>query len=115
MRVTSEFWVSQVMRRVFSDGGFAAILNKGAPEAGSIFLKLRRRDGACDLYGPAPQTDYATDKPQERAFSLVLEAARDEEAEDKLARELRFDSDLWAVELEPASLAPGALFLIKTP
>ena len=115
MRVTSEFWVSQITRRVFSDGGFATILNKGAAEAGSIFLKIRRRDGTCDLYGPAPQTDYSTDRPQERAFSMLLEMAGDAAIDEKLTRELRFDSDLWAVELELANLSPEELFPVKTP
>jgi hypothetical protein len=100
MRLTSEFWVSQLMRRVFKDGGYAAVMKKGAAEAGAIFIKLQFRDGTASLYAPAPQTDYDTGKPQERGFSLVMQRVGAEEIEAKLAREMRFDSDLWAVEVE---------------
>jgi hypothetical protein len=104
MRLTSEFWVSQIMRRVFSDGGYAAVMKKGAAEAGAIFIKVQFRDGTASLYAPAPQTDYDSDKPQERSFSLVLDRAGAGETDAKLAREMRFDSDLWAVEIELGSV-----------
>jgi hypothetical protein len=100
MRLTSEFWVSQLMRRVFNDGGYAAVVKKGAAEAGAIFIKVQFRDGSASLYSPAPQTDYETGKPQERGFSLVLERVGAEEIDAKLAREMRYDSDLWAVEID---------------
>ncbi|MET0943059.1 MAG: DUF1491 family protein, partial [Mesorhizobium sp.] len=43
MRVTSELWVSALTRRVFSGGGFAAILKRGAAEAGAVFILSRNR------------------------------------------------------------------------
>jgi hypothetical protein len=89
MRLTSEFWVSQLMRRVFKDGGYAAVIKKGAAEAGAIFIKVQFRD---------------------RAFSLVLERVNASEIEEKLAREGRFDPDFWAVELEPLSEDVTKLF-----
>jgi hypothetical protein len=100
MRLTSEFWVSQLMRRVFNDGGYAAVIKKGAAEAGAIFIKVQFRDGSASLYSPSPQTDYDTGKPHERGFSLVMERVKAEEIEAKLAREMRYDSDLWAVDIE---------------
>ena len=42
MRVTSEFFVSALIRRVFSSGGFAAVERRGATEAGAVFLRRRR-------------------------------------------------------------------------
>ncbi|MEP2580565.1 MAG: DUF1491 family protein, partial [Roseibium sp.] len=38
MRVTSEFFVSALVRRVFGEGGFAAVSRRGAPEAGAVFV-----------------------------------------------------------------------------
>ena len=50
MRVTSDFYCSALLRRIFAAGGFAAVEKKGAAEAGAIFLKERRRDGTVTLY-----------------------------------------------------------------
>jgi hypothetical protein len=114
MRLTSDFWVSALLRRANMDG-FAAVLRKGAAEAGSIFIRVRRRSGTTDLYGPSPQTEYETDKPQDRLFSLILEASSDSEIDAKLEREARFDSDLWIVELELGDAPAASLFAITTP
>jgi hypothetical protein len=114
MRLTSEFWVSQLVRRANKDG-FAAVMRKGAAEAGSIFIRVRRRSGMTDLYGPSPQTEYETDKPQDRLFALILEAAPDAEIDAKLEREARFDSDLWIVEIELGDAPAASLFETTTP
>lgn len=100
MRVTTDFWVSALVRRVFSGGGFAAIVKRGATEAGAVFVIVRDRLGGAQLFGPAPQTSYDTAKPDERHFTrYVLE---DEAALDaRLEKEKRFDPDIWVVEIEP--------------
>ena len=114
MRLTSEFWVSQLVRRAGKDG-FAAVLRRGAAEAGSIFIRVRRRSGLSDLYGPSPQTAYETDRPHDRLFALLLSAADDGGIDEKLAREARFDSDLWIVELELGATPAADFFEITTP
>jgi hypothetical protein len=113
MRLTSEFWVSQLMRRVFNGGGYAAILRKGAAEAGAVFIRLQFRDGTASLYAPAPQSDYDTDKPQDRSFSLVLDRVAAAEIDAKLEREARFDADFWAVEIELGGLEIKELFQVS--
>ena len=45
MRLTSDFWVSALMRRVFAEGGFAAVARRGASEAGAVFVVTRNRVG----------------------------------------------------------------------
>ena len=113
MRVTSEFWVSALSRRVFAEGGFAAGLRKGAAEAGAIFVGARGRDSTLALFGPAPQSDYAAGKPDERGFSR-LSAATQDEVDSKLEREARFDPDFWVVEIEPGR-SPAETLLGVTP
>lgn len=103
MRITSDLWVAAAIRRVFGAGGYAAVERRGATEAGAIFVIARRRDGLCDLYGPAPQTDYEEARPQERMFAPILPDAEPGAVEDKLARELRFDPDIWVVEIEASA------------
>jgi hypothetical protein len=100
MRVTSDLFVSALVRRIHSGGGFAAVERRGSSEAGAIFLVLRDRDGSLTLYGPAPQSAYEEGRPNERRFQVVLETADEGQVADKLAREGRFDPDLWIVECE---------------
>ncbi|WP_089176422.1 DUF1491 family protein [Bosea sp. AS-1] len=96
-RLTSEFWVSAWLRQAALDGLIAVLRRRGAAEAGAIFVKLDRLDGTAALYGPAPQTLAADDGV--RRFQLLLDS--DPLAvEDRVTRELRFDGDLWLVEIE---------------
>lgn len=96
-RLTSEFWVSAWLRQAAHDGLIAVLRRRGAAEAGAIFVKLDRLDGTAALYGPAPQALASDDGV--RRFQLLLDT--DPLAvEDRVTRELRFDSDLWLVEIE---------------
>jgi len=116
MRVTSDLWVSVLLRRVQSAGGFAAILRRGATEAGAIFVVRRSRLGEMTLYGPAPQIAYEEDgKPQDRRFSEVLGAADEESVKARLDKEIRFDPDLWIVEIETGGSEDEELFPVRTP
>ncbi|MEQ1942247.1 DUF1491 family protein [Mesorhizobium sp. VNQ89] len=100
MRVTTDFWVSALVRRIFADGGFAAVVRRGATEAGAVFVVLRDRMGGVTLFGPAPQTSYDAAKPDERFF--VRHELDGESALDKfLEKEGRFDPDIWVIEVEP--------------
>ncbi|WP_294644793.1 DUF1491 family protein [uncultured Aureimonas sp.] len=97
MRLTSEMFAAYLVRRVFADGGFAAVMRRGADAAGAVFVVLRGRDGAIRLFGPAPQS--MADEKGDRRF--VAEAVTDEAALDaRFAREARFDPDFWVVEIE---------------
>ena len=100
MRVTTDFWVSAVTRRAFSAGGFAAVVKRGATEAGAVMIVLRGRMGLAKLYAPAPQSSYSDGKPQDRFFSEVIETDDEEELRKRIEREQRFDPDLWVIELE---------------
>lgn len=100
MRVTSDLWVAALLRRVFSDGGFAAVERKGNSEAGAIFIIHRTRLGEFKLYGPASQTSYDGKKPQDRQFTRVLATLEEEIVRGRLEREMRFDPDVWIVEVD---------------
>ena len=99
MRVTADLFVSAIMRRVFSAGGFAAVVKRGATEAGAVFLMSRGRLGDVELFGPAPQTSYDAARPDERSF-VPLMTGSDEEVSSRLDKEKRFDPDLWVVEID---------------
>lgn len=105
MRVTTDFFCTALIRRIFAAGGFAAVERKGAAEAGAIFLKERRRDGVMTLYAPAPQSVFGEEESGERRFERRLETAEPGAIDDLLARELRFDPDLWVIEAETEDLS----------
>lgn len=104
MRVTTDFWVSALVRRVFSDGGFAAVAKRGATEAGAVFIVSRNRLGEITLYGPASQTAYGEGRPDDRRFSELITSTDAAAIDLRLEKEQRFDYDIWIVEIEAGKL-----------
>jgi hypothetical protein len=103
MRLKSGIWVSAYLRRCNVEGVFAAVRRRGAEEAGAIFIKIGRLDGTASLYGPAPQTAFDDARPADRFFTAVLGGATpvtDADVEARLVREIRYDPDVWIVEVE---------------
>ena len=103
MRLKAGIFVSALVRRVFSDGGMAAVERRGAEEAGAIFIRIRHRDGTESLAGPAPQTAFDDDHPDTRLFEIRKARVAEAEIAEALAREAKFDSDIWVVEIETDS------------
>lgn len=102
MRLKSGIWVAAYLRRCQVEGLAAVLRRRGAEEAGAIFIKVNRLDGTGDLYGPAPQSAFDDTRPSERAFSpsLATLPAPEAQIEAYLTRQLRYDPDLWIVEIE---------------
>lgn len=99
MRLRSDIWIAAYLRRCDVEGVTAVLRRRGAAEAGAIFVKVDRLDGACALFGPAPQSEVDHDA---RLFARMHkeEWVDPATAEARLAREIGFDSDLWIVEVE---------------
>ena len=102
MRLKSSIWVSAYLRRCNGAGAFAVLRRRGAEEAGAVFIKVSRLDGTAQLYGPAPQTAFSEEHPADRLFTLTgaKEPVAEAEVESRLTREMRFDPDIWIVEVE---------------
>jgi hypothetical protein len=103
MRLKSGIWVAAYLRRCNVEGVFAAVRRRGAEEAGAIFVKINRLDGTGTLYGPAPQSAFDEAQPADRMFVVVAgreTPATETDIESRLTREIRFDPDLWIVEVE---------------
>ncbi len=103
MRLKSAIWVSAYLRRCSVEGAFAAVRRHGADEAGAIFIKISRLDGSATLYGPAPQSVFDEDQPADRLFTAVAGGAEpiaEADVEARLAREIKFDPDIWIIEVE---------------
>jgi hypothetical protein len=102
MRVKSGIWVAAYVRRCYIEGAFAAVRRRGAEEAGAVFIKISRLDGTAELFGPAPQSAFDEARPADRAFvrCLKVQPAPEADVEAFLAREIKFDPDVWIVEVE---------------
>lgn len=102
MRLKSAIWVAAYVRRCHLEGAFAVVRRRGAEEAGAIFVKISKLDGTAALYAPAPQSDFEEARPGDRRFVAVLPGifAPESDIEARLAREMKFDPDVWIVEVE---------------
>ena len=102
MRVKSAIWVAAYLRRCQIEGAQAVLRRRGAEEAGAVFIKVARLDGTAEVFGPAPQTAFEEARPSDRAFvrSLKVSPAPEADAEGYLARQIKFDPDIWIVEVE---------------
>ena len=96
MQLRADIWVAAYLRRAGVEGVFATLRRRGAAEAGAIYIVVDRLDGRVAIYEPAPSSDG------ERRF---IRMHKDEwiepvEAEARLQKQLRFDPDIWIVDLE---------------
>lgn len=100
MRLKAGIFVAALTRRLFADGSMAAVERHGADDAGAIFIRIRHRDGTESLAAPAPQTAFDDDHAGGRLFELRKSRVPEAEISEAIAREARFDSDIWVVEIE---------------
>jgi hypothetical protein len=102
MRLKSGLWVAAYLRRCNIASAFAVVRRRGAEDAGAIFIRISRLDGSSDLFGPAPQSAFEEAGTIDRAFTSCFTAppVADAEVEAYLAREMKFDPDVWIIEVE---------------
>jgi hypothetical protein len=101
MRLRSDIWVSAYLRRCAVEGVTAVLRRRGAAEAGAIFVKVDRLDGTGTLYGAAPSMQELP-PGVDRLFARqhAPETLPPADIEARLARERKFDPDIWIVEVE---------------
>ena len=95
VRLTSDFIVSALIRRVQAEGGFATLVRRGDATAGSIAI-------AClDRNVPTLLLEKGSDGAGRPVWRRVAEGEASE-SDQRLARMIRSDPDLWVVELNVA-------------
>src|SRR4051812_20297609 len=102
MRVTSSLSVAVLVRRASDSGAECVVARHGSDEAGAVFVTVDHLDGTNDLYCPAPQSAFAApgaEAPSDRLFTRVLTGCSEAEVAQRLAKEIRFDPDLWLVAI----------------
>jgi hypothetical protein len=100
-RIKAGIWVSMALRMGNADGRFGAVLRKGDPDAGGVVVVLRGREGLSVL-------SQVRSGAGELAWMRATGAAPvDQETADAyVARQVKFDPDLWVLEFEAPDLLP---------
>ena len=94
-RLKAGIFVRAIIRRAEVAGAAAFVVRKGSEEAGAIFLKIARLDGTSLVLSQARRGEG------ELVWVKPLGDTADEEAASKyFEKQMRFDPDLWIVEIE---------------
>lgn len=94
MLLATDIWVSALLKRVELAGSFATIAKKGDARAGAVIVKvlnLRTRDA------------YVLREAQsgeETLWMRPVETVNEPDVDAYIERQLKFDPDLWVVEIE---------------
>ncbi len=97
-RLPAKVEVSGLIRSVQAAGGFATVLAKGEPEAGTLLIVTLEKGGVSRAFERMPQADGT------RAWACAKHADSQETADfdQWVARRRAQDPDLWIVELDVA-------------
>ena len=94
-RLKAGIFVRALIRRAQTQGASAFVVRKGAEEAGAVILTVSRLDGTCLLL------NQARDGKGELVWARPLgDWGEDAKARTWLDKQIRFDPDLWIVEIE---------------
>jgi len=104
-RLPAALEVSGLVRAAQAAGGFAMVLHKGEPDAGTILVVAVDRQGLGTLYERLP------DPASPRRWVAVRSQQADSRAsfDDYLNRRTQQDRDVWIVELTIADVERSIL------
>jgi hypothetical protein len=98
-RLKSGIWVDALLRMNLAEGRFGAVVHKGAEEAGAIYIYINHLDGSYDLLAPPPGAAFHENGT--RRFVLENDEPMDWHGISAIvARRRKYDTDIWAVEIE---------------
>lgn len=103
-RLPARLEATALMRLVSAEGGFATVIAKGEPEAGTIMVVLCENGAGARAYERMPTPDG------NRIWQLTRRDDRDKPSDfsEWLSRRQRQDRDLWILELD---IAGGERFI----
>jgi hypothetical protein len=106
-RLPAHLEASALIRRAETEGGFGAILKRGDADRGSLVLLLARRGAhqACLERTLSPDGRYSWQQVGPAAGSDAKTLA------DWSQKRIRFDEDLWLIELD---VADPERFIVET-
>ena len=94
-RLKAGIFVRALIRRAEVGGASAYVVRKGAEESGAVYLKISRPDRTAMILSQARrgEGDLVWLKP-------LGDATDEEKASAYFERQIRFDPDLWILEIE---------------
>jgi hypothetical protein len=98
-RLKTEIWVSAFLRQAMGEGRFGAVMRKGAPEAGAVYVIVNHLDGSFDLFGPAVGPSH-DDLGERRWHREMAGPGSQDEVDRVLDRRKAADPDIWIIEIE---------------
>jgi hypothetical protein len=95
-RIAASVLASALIRKAEGEGGFGAVLAKGDATAGSILVILLEKGGNPRLFERLLQAGgtYSWQESGSQRFE------NQKEVPEFIARQRRFDPDLWVIELD---------------
>lgn len=94
-RLKAGIFVRALIRRAQAQGASAFVVRKGAEEAGAVIITVSRLNGTCLLL------NQARDGKGELVWARPLgDWGEEAKARTWLDKQIRFDPDLWIVEIE---------------
>jgi hypothetical protein len=100
-RVKAGLWVSMALRLGQSDGRFGTVIRKGDPDAGGVLVVLRR-DREVSVLSQARSAEGELMWLRATGPGWVDDAT----ADAYVARQVKFDPDLWVLEFESPDMLP---------
>ncbi|HKL68556.1 DUF1491 family protein [Salibaculum sp.] len=94
MRLTTDVWVSAYLTRLRLVDIPAFVVRKGDMTAGAVLVKLNPLDGRAVAY------QRSVDLMSGDRRWIVLTEGEEPEVDAALARQARFDPDVWIIEVE---------------
>lgn len=95
-RLQTALWVQAHVKRADLSGIAMVVLRKGDAEAGSVLVKLNRREAGCMVLSQSRTPEGELVFMRGTGPELVPE----EEADAYIARQLRYDPDIWVLEID---------------
>ena len=111
MSVQSHIWVKAHLRRCFAQGLSGVVVSRGAPEAGAVFVRVIISRDETRLFAPPPGPLWNEAGERNWFEPLGNAPVTPQEAEAWLARQKKFDPDIWIIDIDDRSgtglLAPA--------
>ncbi len=105
MLLNSDIWVGALVRRVEQAGSFATIVRRGERQFGAVIVKvLNLRSRQAYVLREAQQGEGTV-------WMRPVETLNEADLDAWIERQVRYDPDLWVVEIEDAE---GRHFLTET-
>ena len=95
MLLSTDVWVSALIRRAQLGEASAVVVRKGDPRAGAVLVKIyNTMSRQARLYAQAVRGDGET------VWMQPAEARSEPDLDSFIARQTGYDPDLWVVEIE---------------